>query len=108
MKLSALLAVSLGLAVEEDGGGIGAEEADSVAAVVAFELGDVGLAGGDLAAGGGGGAGALLGGQTDVVELGVEFGAGAGDPTREEVGAGESGVALSDLVVVGDLGGRVG
>lgn len=52
MKLPALLAVSLGLAVEDDGGGIGAAEADSMSAVIAFEFGDIDLAARDLASGG--------------------------------------------------------
>lgn len=38
--------------MEEDGGGIGASEADSVSAVIAFKFGDIDLAARDLASGG--------------------------------------------------------
>ena len=71
-------------------------------AVVTLELRDVGLAARDLAADDpGGGTRALLAGEAFLVELGVDLGAGARDPTRQKVGARQPRVALPDPLVGG-------
>lgn len=95
--LPTLLAISLGLAIKKHRGGICTAQTNAVPPVIAFELSDIKLAGRHLAAGRAGGPsgypGSLLTREVAILlsQLGVQFGACAGDPSQE-IGAEQSGV----------------